>query len=76
MKRFIIYPGYVYGVDKKDRTKVGFLTLVRLYGLDPEECIDSSDLAVAEAAGIDVSKMFRLYPTFISNLEVPAEAKA
>lgn len=74
MKRFIIYPGYIYSADKKERTRIGFQTLVRLYGLDIDECVSSDDIGAIEPS--QIPSMFHLKPTFMADLEIPAEAKS
>lgn len=44
MKRYTVWPGYVRSASDGDRHYVGFLSLCRLYGVNPAECINVDGL--------------------------------
>ena len=43
MKKYILFPGYVYSMHDGDRHFIGAKHLIKLYKIDPQECIIYKD---------------------------------
>jgi hypothetical protein len=43
MIRNVIHPGWVVSINDGDRHFIGYGVLIRLYGLNPSECVDYSN---------------------------------
>jgi len=39
MKKYIIHPGFVFSASDRNKHYVGYMQLIRLYGLTPSECV-------------------------------------
>lgn len=61
-KKYAVCPGYVRSENDGDRHYIGFSALVRLYGVDPTECLLVSPQAQDSTLPPYVEELIWLYP--------------
>ena len=60
-KKYLLRPGYVVSKNDGDLHYINYITLIRLYKVDPMECINITDPKIRE---IDIEKLIWLRPDY------------
>jgi hypothetical protein len=66
MKKYLVDPGWVTSVTDGDRHYIGAVALMRLYGVDPRECVIADRLQSRKN-----TELIRLTPRSSGNYVVP-----
>jgi hypothetical protein len=70
----VVYPGYVRSVYDGQQHYIGARTLMRLYGVNPAECVVWDRERPETFLGRDVSGLIPLYPQrYWRNYKLPEE---
>lgn len=68
-KRYMVCPGYVYSRSDSDRHWISADRLIRLYGVNPAECIVST--SETERRGTWAADLIRLAPKWDGDYSLP-----
>lgn len=68
MKRFVICPGHVISRSDGDRHFIGAGQLIRLYGVNPAECLISQENGL-DRTTLDWTKYIALMPRYNGDYE-------
>lgn len=70
VKKYLIYPGYVTSRNDGERHYISAGQLIRLYRVDPAECI-IYDGRAEKLRGINVVDLINLFPVNSGVYEIP-----
>ena len=72
-KKYAVHPGFVFSRNDGQRHYVDFVTLCRLYGIQPEEAYDADNLRGAPRARLQT--LIDLYPDYTGEYKLPTVKK-
>jgi hypothetical protein len=66
--KYLVYPGHVISKSDGDRHFISYSQLIRLYGVDPMECMDIANASMYTVALTD--KLIPLRPQYDGNYDL------